>query len=365
MVKIKFSIKKFFQRVKNLLLIPFAFFQNVYIRCRKLLKNAGKFLRLAKEWFLKRWFFKKWNFYMGDFSFKRIYRNSEGHIIPLLGGVIALSVFYSINACMHMYLHSMEGSGSSENKTTIILPLGLFTIILIVVGIIIYQLKKANLRDSIAKNLAEIFIKHVSPYSHADLREVPGKEIKEMKIQNRSFHMLFRLDFNAENLIEKYIACNNLDYIFNKNEIKSEINNKTKENITNAINKKLNEIPEKEKEEIERKIDLNFKSIIKVNKELSVFFLVKEGNLENPKNSRFFEIDVEKNNPPFVVFENLDSKDKNKFFDVNTKQIIQAQYQGGEVILTIAQSHATATSPSPQKIKVSLSEWLANRNNLR
>ena len=301
----------------------------------------------------RKWFSKKWNFFTGDFSLKRIYRNSEGHIIPLLGGVLALAVFYSINAWL--FTHTTE---NNENRGIALWSLGIFIVFLLVAWFVIYQLKKTNLRNDVASELARIFIRHFSPYPHLDMSRPTRTEIKGMEIENRNFYVVINFGLKVENQIKRYLAYKNLNFVFNKEERYS-INSEVKKNIINSIYEKLNEILLGDKIEIEKKIPLTFKNIIHFN-ERGYFFFVKEGNPENPKNSKFFEIDIEEKNPSFVIFENLKPKIKNKFFDVNTQKIIQAQYKEGKVTLTIAQSNTAAT----QEITVSLSEWLTNRNNL-
>ena len=279
---------------------------------------------------------------------KRIYRNSEGHIIPLLGGVFALSVFYSINALTHIYVHSIDGDGSSENKVIIFLPLGVFIGILIFVWIVMYWIKKANLKDDVTKELAEIFIKHFSPYEFSG----DDKNTKE-----KNFHARIWLDGNRriKKLIDEYIVHNKLNFTFSSDEISDEIDKKMRKNIISSIDSKLQTIP---KEFLEKITDMDLDYIASINKNYNanILIIIKEGTSDNPKNSDLFEINIEQKDLPFVVFAQKGNK---KFFDINTRYITHAEYKANEVTLTIAQPNA-----KPKKITISLSEWMANRNNL-
>ena len=374
MVKTKPSKKIFFQRVKKFWLIPFALSKNVYIRCRKFLKNIGKrclkflksmgkFLRSAKELF-----FKKWNFYVGDFSFKRIYRNSEGHIIPLLGGVLALAIFYSINTLMYthvtenkktintlMYTHATE---NNDNRQIVLRSLIFFIGMLLIAWFVIYQIKKSNLRDDTRKALEEMLIKHYAPYIHTR---------NSGKIENQDFYYL--VYFNASMVsgsLKKYIAYKMTKSLFNPFEIKH-IKEKAIKNIGFVIEKQMRKTPTTVKLRFQRQNGIRFYQMIENNKkyDYNILTVLKEGSRSNPKNLVAFRVDIEKNKPPFVVFENLKPKKREQqFWDINARQISYVEYRNDTVELTIIQPNASP-STSPRKITVSLSEWLANRNDLR
>ena len=287
----------------------------------------------------RKWFSKKWNFFIGDFSLKRIYRNSEGHIIPLLGGVLALAVFHSINASL-----STRATGSN-----IIYAIFIFMSFLLVVWVIIYQLKKANLRSDVAAELAKIFIRHFSPYEYSD-----GDENASEK--NLYIRVWFGENKRLKKMMNEYITHNKLNFIFSNDEIQYKIYEKMKEGIVSSVVSKLQTIP---KEFADKSINLGLDYAISLNEKYNanILIMIKEGVPDSPKNSDLLEINIEEKDLSFVIFAKKGNK---KFFDINTRHITHAEYKQNEVTLTIAQSNA-----KPKRITVSLSEWMANRNSLR
>ncbi len=360
--KPKFSLSSFWKRVASYPLKLFKkidkiWLYNIVVEFLMIVLLIGEKLTLMKSLIFK----------LGSIFFtllKRIYRNSEGHIIPLLGGVLALSIFYSINAWLHVYRAAIgispsataqiENGGNSVNKVIVFLPLGIFIVFLFCVWGIIYQLKKANLRDDTVKALEEMLIKHYEPYIHS-------RESGEIKNKNFYYSVYFNASRVSDSL-EKYMIYTKIKSLFNKNEIKT-MKEKTIKNIGFFIEREMRKTPFGVELQFREQNGIRFYQVIKNNQAQNYNFLMilKEGDKNNPKNLTAFRVDIEKNKPPFVVLENLKpKKGEQRFLDVNARQISYVEYQKDKVKLIIIQPNV-----SPRKIIVSLSEWLANRNDLR
>lgn len=296
---------------------------------------------------------KQRNFRIADFSLKRIYKNSEGHIIPLIGGVLALSIFHSINYLI--YSNAVKDSNVVGGKAALA-SLIVFITLLFIAWIVIYQIKKANLRDDITNEVKRKLIKYYDPYNH-----IEDKEQREIWLK------VYPLSSEVKYVLDKFIEYKKLKYNFSATEF-----TKMKENIIIEIKfhlEKHNAIPPDFESLMHEDMEDIFSDIEGKDQEIGDWiYIIKEGNRKNPKNLDSFKIDIEERNPPFVVFEHLNDKKggKSKFYDVNTEHITHAEYivnkvdKVDKVKLTIAQPK----SPS-KKITVSLREWLANRNDLR
>lgn len=313
----------------------------------KVIKLICKPFRLTGKFIVK-----QWNFYLADFSFKRIYRNSEGHIIPLLGGVLALSIFHSINYLI--YSNAIKYSNVVGGKA-VLSSLIVFMALLFVVWAAIYQIKKANLRDDAVKELEKMFIKHCNPYDYK--RDLDKSE----NIANKNFYYSFYFITSLSEGLDKYIEYERLYHMFKSSEIKL-IENKLIANIVADGEKKLDTLPLGVIEKLRKQdlLPIDFvKSSNRLFRKFQFLIVLKVGNPEHPHNSKFAKIDIKKRDSSFVIFESVPREKQSNFYDINSQHITHAKYKKDKVELTIANPNA-----KPYKITISLSDWLANRNDL-
>ncbi len=276
---------------------------------------------------------------------KRIYRNSEGFVIPLLGGAATLLTFQAVSL--------FRSASTTEGKTNIIDAWFIFIIIEIIVGIIFYSIKKANLRDDTEKSLEEMLKKHYAPYIYAK---------EEGKVENKSFYSWTYLNASrVSDSLRKYVTHKNLIFFFNNNEIEI-MKKRTIKNLGVFIESNMKKMPPEVNAKFKKNSAIGISEMIDNNLSQNYNFLMilKEGGRNNPKNLNHFKVDIKETKPSFVVFEDLKSrKDKTRFLDINIRQIACVDYEGDMVKLTIIQPNA-----SPRTIFISLSEWLVNRNDL-
>ncbi len=292
---------------------------------------------------VKKYFSEKWNLYLAEPSFKRIYRNSEGFIFPFFGGVVISLLFQSI------YLWRAD-------KNTILVCILLFFIAFLgAVILIVYQIKKANLRDNAIKELETMFIKHCNPYDYI-------KDPDELKnIKKKNFYYSFYFYTNLNETLDRYIENKYLYHSFNPLEI-ALIRKEVITNLIRHVEEKLNSLPIEIQNNLDKLEIFPIRLAKAFNNSLMTFnalIILKIGNDKHPHNSRFAKIDIKNRDSSFTIFESLNNKKENNFCDINSQHVTHAEYKKDTVILTIAQPNAT-----PYKITVSLSEWLANRNDL-